>query len=54
MLSPISQVSAQSSLAPIEHIAPHILRYWKMHKTDVEILQLLHTEHIDLELYGFG
>ena len=41
-------------LAPIEHIAPHILRYWKMRKMDVEILCLLHTEHIDLEVYGLG
>lgn len=37
------------SLAPLEDIAPHILTYWKMRKTDVEILKLLQTVHIYME-----
>ena len=41
-------------IAPLEDIAPHILKYWKMRKTDIEILNLLKTYHIDDELYGIG
>ena len=42
------------ALAPLEDIAPHILMYWKMRKTDVEILQLLKTVHINCETHGIG
>jgi hypothetical protein len=41
-------------IAPIEDIAPHILMYWKMRKTDVEILHLLQTVHINREVHGIG
>lgn len=41
-------------IAPLESIASHIIDYWKMRKTDVEILQLLKDEHIDREIYGLG
>ncbi|KAJ7433919.1 hypothetical protein FB451DRAFT_1195811 [Mycena latifolia] len=42
------------ALAPLELVRPHILRYWKMRKTDKEILQLLRTKHIDYTKYGIG
>ena len=45
---------ASIALAPLEDIAPHILKYWKMHKTDVEILDLLQTVHINCEMHGIG
>lgn len=41
-------------LAPLEDIAPHILTYWKMRKTDIEILRLLKAVHIDQNLHGIG
>ncbi|KAF9538452.1 hypothetical protein CPC08DRAFT_651431 [Agrocybe pediades] len=41
-------------LPPIEMIAPHIYRYWKMRLTEKDILQRLKSEHIDTSQYGIG
>lgn len=40
--------------APIDELAPHILRYWKMGKPDTQTLELLRSKHINLENYGLG
>ncbi|KAJ7773753.1 hypothetical protein B0H14DRAFT_3095982 [Mycena olivaceomarginata] len=39
---------------PINDIASHIHKYWKMRKNDKEIVRLLMTHHIDTSKYGLG
>ncbi|KAG1879969.1 hypothetical protein F4604DRAFT_1891662 [Suillus subluteus] len=38
---------------PLDEIAPHILRLWKAHQTDQQIVQEL-QRHIDMTRYGIG
>ncbi|RDB25057.1 hypothetical protein Hypma_007524 [Hypsizygus marmoreus] len=41
-------------LPPLETVAMHIIKYWKMRKTDKQILELLKEKHIDTNRYGLG
>jgi hypothetical protein len=41
-------------LAPLDEIAPHILRLWKTRQTDRNIVRILREKHIDTERYGIG
>ncbi|KAJ7886446.1 hypothetical protein B0H14DRAFT_3856616 [Mycena olivaceomarginata] len=41
-------------LPPLEMVELHILHYWKMRKTDKQIVELLNTKHIDTSRYGIG
>jgi len=41
-------------LAPLEDLKPHILKYWKMRKTDLEIVNHLREKHIDLTKHSLG
>lgn len=40
-------------LAPLDELAPHILRYWKTRLNDKEIVQAL-QKHFNTERYGIG
>ncbi|KAG1831489.1 hypothetical protein EV424DRAFT_1314109, partial [Suillus variegatus] len=39
---------------PLDEIAPHILRLWKAHQNDRQIIRTLWEKHIDTERYGIG
>lgn len=41
-------------LAPLDEIAPHILRLWKARQNDRQIIRTLWEKHIDTERYGIG
>lgn len=41
-------------LAPLDEIAPHILRLWKTRQTDRNIVRILREKHIDTDRYGIG
>jgi hypothetical protein len=41
-------------LAPLDEIAPHILRLWKARQNDRQIVRTLREKHIDTERYGIG
>lgn len=46
-------IDADSNIAPLAEIAPHILRLWKSRLTDKQIVQALRKE-IDTTRYGIG
>jgi hypothetical protein len=41
------------TLAPLDELAPHILRYWKTRLNDKEIVLAL-QKHFDTKRYGIG
>jgi len=43
-----------TSTAPLEDIAPQIFKFWKMRKTDQEIVTILNEQYIDTAVYGIG
>jgi hypothetical protein len=40
--------------APLDEICPHILNYWNMWLSDVDILCRLQDRHIDTEMHGIA
>jgi hypothetical protein len=42
-----------ATTAPLDELAPHILRYWKARLNDKEIVRAL-QKHFDTDRYGIG
>ena len=40
--------------APLDEIGLHILRYWKMKKNNLEIIEAPREKHINMDIYGIG
>lgn len=51
---PFDDCILRLKIATVDIIGPHILWYWKLGMTDVEILDLLKRKYIDPEQNGIG